>query len=192
MDEPEDESSIMSTDETELKDLLGLFDVPAFARRGRDLEYGLRRLDQRLERERAGLLAMVHLRLRQWASVATGPADWREVLTAPVASLYPLAGAEEPVWASLPPSARRRRAVACDLVASVTRFNRRWLAILDQVKLDPINRQIDLYNRYYVLEKECVLGSTRLAAQHFVPQPHLSRDRLLRDHPTLPVPALVG
>jgi hypothetical protein len=50
---------------------------------------------------------------------------------------------------------------------------------------------IDQYNRYYVLEKECVMGSSRLAARFFTPIPQLTPERLLRDHPLLPVPDLV-
>ncbi len=38
---------------------------------------------------------------------------------------------------------------------------------------------IDQYNRYYVLEKECSLGSARLAARHFTPKPPLTREALL-------------
>jgi hypothetical protein len=49
---------------------------------------------------------------------------------------------------------------------------------------------IEHYNRYYVLEKECVMGSARLAARFFTPIPSLTVDRLLRDHPLLPVPRL--
>jgi hypothetical protein len=51
---------------------------------------------------------------------------------------------------------------------------------------------IDQYNRYYVLEKECVLGSSRLAARHFVPKARLTAEALLAAHPVLPVPELRG
>ena len=47
---------------------------------------------------------------------------------------------------------------------------------------------IDHYNRYYVLEKECVMGSGRLAARFFTPIPLLTPAQLLQDHPLLPVP----
>lgn len=188
MDDDAAETRVVPNDEAELNQVLGLFDTPAFARRGFDLEYALNRLDQRLARERAGMLEMVKLRLRQWAAVATGPDDWRGVFAGPVAGVYALAGADAPAWADRPGPDRRRRAAARDLAASVTRFNRRWHHLLDGLALDAVNRQIDQYNRYYVLEKECVLGSARLAARHFEPRPTLTRDLLLAAHPPLPVP----
>jgi hypothetical protein len=192
MDETDEATPVVSNDETDLNQLLGLFDAPAFARRGLDLEYALEGLHGRLIRERSGMLDMVRVRLRQWASVATGPDDWAGVFTAPVApGLYTASGAEPPAWATAPAPPRRRRAVARDLVASLARFNRRWLHFLDAMKLDSVNRQVEQYNRYYVLEKECVIGSARLAARLFVPKPLLTRESLLADHPLLPVPGLV-
>jgi len=186
MDETDDATPVVSSDEHDLNQLLGLFDAPAFARRGHDLEYALKRLHLRLARERAGMLDMVRLRLRQWAAVATGPDDWAGVFAAPVAPLYEAAGAGPPAWAAAPASARRRGAAARDLAASLARFNRRWADFLGAMTLDSINRQIDLYNCYYVLEKECVIGSARLASRHFVPEPRVTRESLLAAHPALP------
>ena len=60
----------------ELRRMLGLFDVPAFARRGQDLEFHLGRLRDRCRHARDESLAMVRLRLRQWASACAGPGDW--------------------------------------------------------------------------------------------------------------------
>lgn len=189
MDENDDATPMVSDDEGGLNQLLGLFDVPAFARRGHDLEYALKRLNLRLERERSGMLDMVRVRLRQWSAVATGPGDWHGVFSSPVApDLYTASAADPPAWAVVPAPSRRRRSVARDLTASVERFNRRWLHFLGSMKLDSVNRQIEHYNRYYVLEKECVLGSARLAARLFAPVPVLTRDSLLADHPTLRVP----
>jgi hypothetical protein len=190
MDETDEQTPVVMGDEFELNQILGLFDVPAFARRGHELEYALDRLDRRLGRERAGLLDMVKLRLRQWAAVATGPDDWRGAFAAPVASLYALAAAEAPAWADRPAHDRRRRAAARDLAASVARFNRRWLDVLDGLRLDAVNSQVEQYNRYYVLEKECVLGSARLAARFFVPKPPVTRGSILARHPALPAVAL--
>ncbi len=116
----------MTNVDAEMKELLGLFDVPAFARRGQDLEYALARLHARCRRERDGLLDMVRLRLRQWAEAGSGPDDWRSVFTAPIERLWPLCDAEPPTWADRPAPPRRHRAIARDLIASVNRFNRRW------------------------------------------------------------------
>src|SRR3954447_15065088 len=97
MDESDESHSLMST-ETEIKELLGLFDAPAFVRRGQDLEYALARLKVRCRRERNALLDMVRLRLRQWAGVATCPDDHAGAFVAPVAALWRLCDAEPPAW----------------------------------------------------------------------------------------------
>ncbi len=172
--------------------LLGLFDVPAFARRGQDVEHGLVRLRARCRFERTERLMMVHIRLRQWAAVSTGPDDFRSAFQEPVAPLWKLTDCEPstPRWADRRASSWRRRSVARDLIASIERFNTRWLQFLDSIDLEPLNTAIDLYNRYYLLEKECSLGSARLAARHFSPKPPISLDEVLDEFPPLPVPSL--
>ena len=187
-DESQEGSTPLGNVEGEIKELLGLFDTPAFVRRGSDLESAIRRLREHLRRDRLAKLDMVHLRLKQWAKSATGPDDFRDVFRAPIFPWYALAGAESPQWASLPASPRSRRAVANDLIKSVERFNTRWAETLNAIRLEPINRQIDNYNRYYVLEKECVLGSARLAARHFVPKTPLTLDELIEEFPYLSQP----
>jgi hypothetical protein len=212
MEESDETMPVVTETEAETSYLLGLFDGPAFVRRGHDLEYALTGLRLRLGRERDGMLDMVRLRLRQWASVATGPGDFADVFNAPVAPLWtptrplplpasssesgknPVPGqaTDSPSWAAQPATARRRRAVGRDLVASVARFNHRWGLYLSRMSLDSVNRQIDHYNRYYVLEKECVLGSSRLALLHFEPKPPMTPGSLLAEFPLLPVPVLVA
>ncbi len=189
MDETEGATPLGGVD-AEIKELLGLFDVPAFARRGQDVEYARTRLHARCSRARGEMLDMVRLRLRQWAAASTGPADDARIFADAIGPLWPLAGAEAPRRAHRAESDRRLRAIARDLVASVERFNRRWSRAIDAVDLAAINRQIDHYNRYYVLEKECVLGSARLAARHFVPLDLMTLDDLRREHPLLPIPRL--
>ena len=176
--------------EAEIKELLGLFDVPAFARRGQDVEHSRLRLRHRCERTRSSLLDMFHLRLRQWAAAADGPDRARTIFVEPIDPLWPLAHAPEPKWAAYPESPRRLRAIGRDLIASAERFNRRWTEALERIDLGPINHQIDHYNRYYVLEKECVVGSARLASRHFVPREFVTLDEIRAEHPLLPVPEL--
>src|SRR5438270_11058066 len=170
---------------------MGLFDVPAFARRGQDVEYTLKRLHARCRLHREELLEMVRLRLRQWAKVATGWQDWPEIWSAPMDSLWEMAHSEEPQWAVRPAPPRQRKTVARDLIASVERFNKRWGQFLEALNLDPINQMIDQYNTYYVLEKECVMGSPRLAARHFTPVPRITAASLREEYPPLPVPSLI-
>jgi hypothetical protein len=186
----EDDSTPMMGADPEIKELMGLFDLPAFARRGQDLEYALRRVHERCRAQREEQLEMVRMRLRQWTRVADGPEDWSGVFSAPLEALCRLALADDPDWARQPAPPRQRRTVARDLIASVQRFNQRWRLFLESLNVGPTNAVIDLYNQYYVLEKECVMGSARLAARHFTPVPRLNAEVLLRDYPLLPVPAL--
>jgi hypothetical protein len=177
--------------EAEIKEIMGLFDAPAFARRGLELDDSLRRLQDRCRRARADRLDMVHLRLRQWARAASGPEAWSGVFAGSIEPLWPLSGAEAPRWAKVPASIRQQRSIARDLIAAVLRFNQRWSEFLDRLNLEPVNLVIDQYNRYYLIEKECVMGSARLAARFFRPVPRLTRQQLLDDHPLLPVPELL-
>jgi hypothetical protein len=190
MDDSDEEPTLMTQSETEIRELLGLFDIPAFARRGQELEYALARIHARSERERATRLEMVRLRLRQWAGAVTGPNGWQGIFEGPIDVLRPMSGAEPPTWGRDPALPRRKRALARDLVASIERFNRRWNAFLDAMSFEFINRLIDQYNRYYLLEKECSLGSARLAARHFTPKPHVTLESIREQFPVLPVPRL--
>lgn len=188
-DEADEMTSPLGVD-GELNELLGLFDAPAFARRGSDLEYALSRLDARCRRERATMLEMVRVRLRQWAAAVEGHDAWSLAFAAPIAPLWDLARADPPAWAPQSAAPRKIRGVARDLIASVERFNRRWLAFLGNFDLEPINDMIDGYNQYYLLEKECCLGSARLAARHFAPKERLDPARLMAGFPPLPLPVL--
>jgi hypothetical protein len=178
--------------ETEVKELMGLFDLPAFARRGQDLEITVRRMHERCRAVRVQLLDMVQLRLKQWSGAVTGPDAWPGIFTRSIEPLWSLANARPPQWAAVPAPLRRQQVIAGDLVAAVVRFNRRWQQFLERLNLAPSNTVIDQYNRYYVLEKECVMGSARLAARHFQPVPLLTPATLQIDHPVLPVPELVA
>jgi hypothetical protein len=140
---------------------------------------------------REELLEMVRMRLRQWAGAVTGPDDWRTVFTASIEPLWAQSEAVQPRWASARASSRRQLAIARDLIAAVLRFNSRWDRFLDQINLEPVNTAIDCYNRYYLIEKECVVGSARIAARHFVRLARIGKDSLLKSHPTLPIPELL-
>jgi hypothetical protein len=190
-DDQNDDAMTMAVPSAEMNELLGMFDVPAYVRRGQDLEYTLGRVHARCQRERDGMLEMVRVRLKQWSSAASGPEAWSAVFAASIAPLWPLTAAEAPAWAERPAPLRRQRTIARDLLASVTRFNRRWAEFLEKLDLTHANRLIDDYNRYYLLEKECSLGSARLAARHYSPKARLTVESLLVDHPALPLPELL-
>lgn len=175
-------------DEAELNELMGLFDAPAFARRGQDVEYALRTLHARCRKTREEFLEMVQVRLRQWAGASVGPDDWADVLRGSIEPLWPLSGADAPQWADAPASTRRRRTIVRDLIASVERFNARWRRFVEELDPATLNAMIADYNEFYLLEKECVLGSARLARVGFRPLEPISVDSLLTEHPALPVP----
>ena len=193
MDDTDETTPTLNSDiEADVKELMGLFDLPAFARRGQDVEAAIRRLHDRCERVRSEMLDMVRLRLRQWCAAAAGPDRWSGVFTSTIEPLWCLAGAPPPRWAELDAPLKRRQSIASDLIAAVDRFNRRWIDALDRFNLEPTNSVIEQYNRYYLLEKECVMGSARLAARHFIPMHPLTKSILLADHPPLPLPILAG
>lgn len=172
----------------ETRQLLGMFDLPAFARRGQELDSALSRLHVRCGRQRAERLDMVHLRLRQWAAAVEGPEAWRGVFAEPLDALWEQAGAPLAVWGRAIATARRRRAIGRDLIGSAERFNRRWDAFLSGIQLDAINTLVDHYNRYYLLEKECVLRSTRLASRLYTPRTQVTVATLRDQYPPLPIP----
>ncbi len=190
MEENGDESLTVSNVDTEINQLLGLFDAPAFVRRGHELDHALNRMHLRLQRERNDQLEMVRLRLRQWSTVATAQLPQGEIFRAPLNPVWTLSGAEPPTWAATPAARHRRRSVARDLVASMVRFNKRWQRFIEGFNLEPINQMVEHYNRYYVLEKECCMGSAKLAARFFVPKARISHDQLLEHYPLLPIPEL--
>lgn len=181
-----DETPELTTTDPEMRQLLGMFDVPAFARRGQELEHATDHLHARCRREREAMLDMVHLRLRQWGREATGPEDGVEMFAVPPEALRIVLGLEAIAWSAVAGAARRRMIASQDLIASVSRFNRRWQRFLTDLKLDPINQRIEHYNRYYLLEKECVFGSSRVASRGFEPRKRLTPEVLLEDHPFLP------
>ncbi len=190
MSEPEEAAPLFATDQ-ETRELLGMFDAPSFARRGQDVEYAVKRLAERLARERGEMLDMVRTRLRQWAAGASRPGDDSRFFDRSILPLWTQTGAPEPIWGTQPATDRRLRGIARDLVASLERFKRRWSSHLDRLDTERLNRQIELYNRNYLLEKECYFGSPRLAARHFRPMPPVDRDWLLDRFPLIEVPALI-
>ncbi|MFM7132588.1 MAG: hypothetical protein ACKO5E_13345 [bacterium] len=191
-DDSSDDSltSVRST-EAEIKELMGLFDSPAFARRGRDIDWAVARTLEISRRQRLELLEMVHCRLRMWVAVTTGPHDWQIAFVEPIEYLWPISEAPAPTWNGRPSlKTRAVQAASRNLVTSLERFNNRWEKWVNRLESDTINRQIDHYNKYYVLEKECVVGSAKLASRLFKPVDRISPDWLLGQLPLIKVPQL--
>ena len=189
--EGDDSTTLGNRSEAEIRELMGMFDAPSFARRGRAMESHIEVLHERCRAHRSRMLDMVRMRLKQWTQAAGGPDDWRDIFTAPISDLWPLSQADDPQWAGTSQPVRRRRGIANDLIATVNRFNARWSRHVNELKLGPINEAIRQYNQYYILEKECMMGSSRLATRFFRPLPPFTVEAILNGHPLLPVPELV-
>lgn len=187
------EEAMLAAGEDELtRMLLGRFDAPAYVRRGLRLEATLQRCYERLESRRRELLAGVALSLRLLGQTITGPDDLSSYVSSPgeletIRKLFADFGSEVK-WAQ----ARARPSMIMgrlrDLKDSIRRFNRLWLRELRSADLKEVNREIEDYNRYYLLEKECALRSPGLAARGFKRVPPLTHDALLERFPLLPVP----
>ena len=112
MDGDDSETTELAVTDPEMRQLLGLFDVPAFARRGQELEFTLARLHGRLARERRAMLEMVRVRLRQWSKVATTTEDGRVSFGLAIAEWLREVEPNPPAWALRPGSPRQRAAAA--------------------------------------------------------------------------------
>ena len=185
-------TEMASVTDPEMRQLLGLFDVPAYARRGQDLENRISSVRAHCRRQRSLMLEPAQMRTRQWARLATGPDDGLDCFAQSPGPLWTQwLGDQDPLrWARVAASTWWRKGVARDLVASLDRFNHKWIHFLSHVDLTHLNQAIDLYNRYYVFEKECALGSARLAARHFQPLEPWTNENLRGEFPAIVVPQL--
>lgn len=176
-----------------MRTVLAQFDGPAYLRRARRVQAALEHLHAHCRRRRDEALTMVRLRLGVLSALA---GDWNELV--PWLLAQDQAAQLQALHAELAPdlrmpleitrSQRRLRSAFQELLESVARFNERWAAFLRGVELDDINGLIEGYNRWYVLEKECIVGAHRIARQGFEPLPLLTRAALEAAYPPLPVP----
>jgi hypothetical protein len=175
--------------------LLGRYDVPAYVRRARGVQEGLDAVLARCRAQRDEWLTMVRLHVGKLFVLA---GDWE--------ALRPLLDGDEqldqvrnlhdelqPVLRLQHRPTRSRsklRRLLGELIASLERFNRRWLAFLSEVDLSAVNSLRDGYNRYYILEKECAVRSPAVARMGFQRLETLTSDDLRTMLPPLPVPRL--
>jgi hypothetical protein len=85
-------------------------------------------------------------------------------------------------------SARHLRQALAEVRDAIERFNERWRDFIAGLNLEHVNAVRELYNRFYVLEKECALGSSRVARSGFQKLNPLRPDDFLKVIPLLPVP----
>ena len=85
-------------------------------------------------------------------------------------------------------SARLLRRTLAEVREAIERFNQRWRDFIANFNLQHVNEVRDRYNRYYLLEKECALESSRVARSGFQRLSPLQPDDFLKIMPLLPVP----
>ncbi len=171
--------------------LLGQFDAPAYIRRARNVESDFDDLIMRCQRLKREWLNQAE---RLYEELRCKAGDWQRLerwVSQPeqLAYLRALDGWLFPVL-RYPP---RRSSWFWGLSRSIEtlrglirQFNRAWDSHLRQIDLGPINRARDGYNRWYLLEKECSMGSSYLAARGFTPLTLITMDDLLEQFPPLP------
>jgi hypothetical protein len=175
----------------QMLEMLGRFDGPAYLRRARGVQQAYEGLLARCRRQRAEWLAMVRLLVGELAARAGGWAPLEALLGKEQADLLAGLHAELSPKLRVPvkptTSARALRRAIGELNEALERFNRRWRGYLDELDLNHVNNLRDGYNRYYLLEKECALGSPVLARMGFRPLPPLPIGEVEALVPLLPV-----
>lgn len=170
------------------------FDAPAFVRRAREVEDAWTGLLESCRRERKRLLEMPRMRLARFFALAQPACDTLPSLCTDDELTYlrelhqewkpQLRGAVKPTR-----SATGLERAKDDLRRSFRRFNVRWSKYLSALDLGPINHLRDGYNRFYLLEKECALWSSRIAQDGFVPLKYAKVEDLAKEFPLLRVPS---
>jgi hypothetical protein len=169
--------------------MMSQYGGPAFLRRAQRTEAALAALRARLARTRSAWLDMVGLRLATLHGLAGQWPNLRPWLdAADIEALERLHVELQPTLRLpvLPTSNSTVLETALgELSDSLRRFNRRWLKLIETTDLKEVNQRRDEYNRYYVLEKECAVGSARTARQGFRPLPPITTADLLSWFPPL-------
>lgn len=177
--------------------LLSHYEAPASFRRGRAVEDALAQLFERCRQQFDDWLRLPRLFVGRLFALAGDPkrllpllADERQLLllTQLEKQLAPK------LRVPLEPTASTRELAAQfrQTVASLVRFNQRRERFLAQLDLAPLNQRIADYNRWYVLEKEFVVRSARLARHGFEPLPPITLATLEALFPPLPLPEAHG
>jgi hypothetical protein len=173
--------------------VLGHYDVPAFVRRARRVQETLDHLLASCRQQRDQWLTAPRLHLGLLKNLA---GDWGRLRPwllddHQIILLHKLEAELSPrlrVKIEATSSERVLRRSLRTLQESLEIFNRRWLDYLPKVDLTPVNEARDGYNRYYLLEKECAMRSSRLARQGFTRLEPFTLDELMAILPPLPIP----
>ena len=167
-----------------------LSDPPAFLRRARAVEDAWTALLDRCGSKREALLEMPRMRLARLFALAPPPSPLLASRLGPEKLVY-LDGLFAQWQPRLRSAVRPAKSAAdlarplSDLARSFSRFNARWLAFVRELDLAPLNKLREDYNRYYLLEKECALWSSRIARMGFVPKRPATIEDVLEEFPLL-------
>jgi hypothetical protein len=181
-----------SGDQRAFWQVLAQFDGPAILRRARIVEEAWQMVLRQCQEKRANWLEFPRLRLATLMCLAGDPTilaqvvgdgrdadrllelndEWAPRLRCPVATTR---------------SPRRLRRAFIDLVDSFQRFNERWGRFLEKLELTGVNRLREGYNRHYLVEKECAVGSPVIARMGFQPLPLVTSRDVLAELPFLPL-----
>jgi hypothetical protein len=182
-------------DQDFVKRVLGQSGVPAFVVRAARVEDALHVLVQSCRKQRDQWLGMVRVRLGKLVALA---GDWEALrpLLADDAQMEGLRCLHQelqprlrvPVQPTTSPGVLRR--ALRELCESMTFFNNRWRKYLAQVDVSQVNLLREGFNKYYLLEKECWIGSPLLARKGFHKLEPLTPEELHSMMPPLTVPRL--
>ncbi len=187
----DDELLMASVEDDAVRLLLGRYDVPAYVRRGLRVEAAIRDFFADATRLYRELLEPVLACARALARQLPGPDALACHFPEPgeqhlIQSLYRTLLPTAPWRGSSATHAHRSAHAAAErLRAALVRFNRRWQAQVAELDYAAVNREIDGYNRYYLIEKECALRSRKLAARGFRPLERITPATVLERLPIL-------
>ncbi len=179
-----------SDDRKLFQQFLGQYGGPAFARRARDVQLSYDALIAHCRAQREEWLTYVRLNLGTLFGLAGTHDRLRAILgTDEQASYLNALHSQLQPRLRLPieptPRLSKLRGALAELDESVRFFNRRWQTFVRQLDLTKINALRDGYNRFYLMEKECALGSARVARQGFRKLEPLTAEDVLHELPLL-------
>lgn len=175
-----------------VKRIMSMYDAPAFVRRARRVQEVQDALLHRCRKQLDALSGMARLRVGMLRAMV---GNWRWLVPSivgddQIAVFEELETRLQPRPSSVDATAsvRALRRAVDELIESIQRFNGRWKQFVSALDLSEVNSVRDGYNRYYVLEKECLVHSFELARQGFRPLAVLTTDDVLTLFPVLPAP----
>jgi hypothetical protein len=173
--------------------VVGQYGGPAFVRRGQAVQRAFDSVAESCRLKRDEWLQFVRIPLGTLVALAGSVAALQESLENPrqFQTLENLVEDLQPRL-RLPPapttSSRVLARALAEVREAIERFNQRWQAFIAQLDLQHVNELREGYNRYYLLEKECAVGSIRVARQGFQMLRPVQPEDFLKIMPLLPVP----